>query len=417
MGDLSEIQSSKKDGTFVVNKNPNFGVDNTSAVSKRIAYLKKLESVASLDDKTRTELTNERRNLEKDLQTSKSETLLDDLKNARNKMGLYDNAQDLNKYFFNRFAVYNNMDFATNTHAYVFFTRPDIEIANFYLYPNEYELREDVLSLLTSPGYNKVMVDPNISVKDKITSITDGSAYMQNGPFIPLLTNMASNFDAQDVVIKTDDTNKTKRGIQLSSATGYDDSISGGEFTVNYPELSNYEITWLHSYWVEYMQQVKYNKFTAKQYNRYNFYLDYAVSAYFFYLDMDAMTIKYYSRYVGVFPMNKPFSVFNWDRGETKTIKVGIQYHYNLKEDNDLQILKDFNALSGVPTNSSDLQLLMKKYGTNINSTKVASNGGKNISEYGRSGVNMSENWGTQPFIYIDPVTYRHKLFFNRLDM
>lgn len=74
--------------------------------------------------------------------------------------------------------------------------------------------------------------------------------------------------------------------------------------------------------------------------------LDYMCSIYYFMLDPDGKTIKYWSKYTGCWPSVIPYSSLAYSKGNTDAIDVNLSFNYIIKEDMNPQTLKDFNKVS-----------------------------------------------------------------------
>ena len=112
-------------------------------------------------------------------------------------------------------------------------------------------------------------------------------------------------------------------------------------------------ITLLHKVWVDYINAVKINRIspsrgTSSDSTDYILEkkVDYASSVYYFLLDADGCTIKYYAKYTGVFPTNVPYSAMSFKLGESNIKKLSIQYQYSFKEDLNPEILDEFIKLT-----------------------------------------------------------------------
>lgn len=335
-------------------------------------------------------------NAPRNMSTSEMRAIKESTIRARNAEGLYSTeyVEKLNKYAFNRFANYNNMDVAVQQHAAIFMTRPDLQIENFYRYKGEYELRPEPLSFLTQNSSNYYKSSQSVMGGFLQQQKTDS---LGQSNFVPIIGNNFTNFEASDTALKTDETHVSRRGVTFVQAVNQTDSNSNGDFSITFLETADHFITWFHSYWVEYSAQVKYNKFIPKDYNRINDIIDYQVSLYFFTFEPDNMTITHYVKYTGVFPKNEPFSIYSWDRGDSKILKPTITYQFVIKSENKPFILDEFNYVAGKP--AKELDLLKTDQGLK--------------DAIGKSAMLMSNNWKTRPYIYIDKKSNRHKLLYD----
>jgi hypothetical protein len=239
--------------------------------------------------------------------------------------------------YYNSFNKYRNLegqDFLESGFAYIFFTKPQLNLTD----QDESMLKK----------YNPF-----------IYSYTNSTTYVGNfsgGGFVYGLTSLATNFDTHDTVLETDEYNETFRGYKMVAPTTSVKSRISGDFSINYLETSDMFITTYHKIWMDYIEGVREGTLSPSQdaikgYSKSTFkskvgYIDYMNSAYYFLLEPDNKTIKYYAKYTGIFPTNVPFSSFKWEAGSTEKIKMNINYTYNFKEDLNPVILDEFNIIS-----------------------------------------------------------------------
>lgn len=383
------IKSKNANNVFINNKNQNFGIN---IYSKNLQPVKMTSLVQSAYDKTQM-ILNQQQQIQQYQSIVKNEQnkVINKINTVNYNKGIFENNERYNEVYFNKYGVFNNIEPALSKFAYVFFTKPNLNIANFYRYGNEYELKSDIFSMLT---YNTDTVNgvPPIVTTEPIIDYHKYNSATNNisikFPLIPILTNNIMNFDAQDITLKTNETGKNKRNKVVVEGLNYDNSVGSNEISTQFLETQNRTISTLFSYIVEYIHNVKYNKFSTSEYCRNNYYLDYAISIYYFLLAPDLMTITHYTKFTGVIPTNKPYSNTNWDRGEAKILKTNINLKYADRDDNNLQILKDFNSTLGSVYTINEFNSINKI-------------------------VNAKYNWGAIPYVVIDNTNYKHKLLFS----
>lgn len=253
----------------------------------------------------------------------------------------------------NAINVYKNMesqDFLSTGVAYVFFTRPSLHfgdkidptLKNIPFYKNV--TKETFFK--PCPFIDDIVNRKSRMYENVLHSLKGGFGY------VALITNLCQNFEAQDLTTEVTTANDTFKGFKLSLPSSHSESLVGGTFSINFNETRNMDVTVFHKIWVDYIEGIRrgvlvpstdsirsFNKSNVKN----NGYIDYMNSAYYFLLDADGKTIKYYAKYTGVFPTSVPYSSFNWEIGSSNLKKVTINYQYNYKEDMNPEILREFN--------------------------------------------------------------------------
>lgn len=224
-------------------------------------------------------------------------------------------------------------------------TKDNIEADSYFSYMANNE--RDILSLLSFGTSNS-------------------TTYKTTSPFIKVLTNKFKTMDAKDTTARTKTLNETFYGHKMLLPSSLIESINGDEFSVTYTENNDLIITKLHKIWVEYTERIRRGDFCPTKTAIDDRYIDYLSSLYYFILDFDCETIKYYAKYTGIVPLNVPYSSFSDSIGEQGNIvDLSINYSYSYKEDMDPAILLDFNYnsnkienLVNLPNNEEDIKLL-----------------------------------------------------------
>lgn len=238
---------------------------------------------------------------------------------SRYHNGTYNNINS-----FNRFKNYETLDADEGGIAYLFFTRPDMNIDQTF--QNE---------LFNSHEMEEI----------KKYNFRGGRGFMY------AITNLGQSFELADDVLKTDSYTQSSHGYKIITGTDYIDSTTEGNFNINYIEDDHLSILKLHKFWVDYIQDVRLGKIkcnpNAMSAPNRNGYLDYVSSAYYFKLLPDGHTIRYWAKYTGVIPTNVPYSSQNWNLGEGGINKPSFSYAYSFKHDMQPWIFEDFNYASG----------------------------------------------------------------------
>lgn len=254
------------------------------------------------------------------------------------KFGIISNIDETIKFDkFNRFNIKENDDYFTSSIGYIFFTKPDLNLNNDTI-RNRY------------PFINVLNSSSNLSGKHILSSLSYsdteyGSIVPSN--FITLLTNAATSFESKDTTISTEEYFDTKNKSKMVFPITLSESETVDSFSIEYDEYSDLSIIYLHKVWIDYMHMVRQN--VVQPFDTYitDKSIDYMSSAYYFKLAEDGFTIKYWSKYTGVFPTVIPYSAFSFSAGDNNVKKVNISYSYSFKEDMDINILADFSALCG----------------------------------------------------------------------
>lgn len=234
---------------------------------------------------------------------------------------------------FNRFKVTFPDYHLHKTFAYVFFTRPDLNIVN----KNK---------TMTSPAssdelYNYIWANN----KDIILSLTQ--FFDSSHQFNTFLSNVAGSFEVSDEFIKPAEHGETFTGNKIQYGKSDIESRAAGEFSVKYIDDANLSIYKMHKIWVDYISKVYRGEFYPRIDYMLQKVLDYACSAYYFLCGPDGETILFWSKYIGVFPTNIPSSTLSWSRDSVLSKpEMSINYSYSFKEDFDPIALVEFNELS-----------------------------------------------------------------------
>lgn len=234
---------------------------------------------------------------------------------------------------FSRFKTAFPDEELTKTFAYVFFTRPDLNILN-----SRTELSTQAEQ---DPLYNYLYNNS----PDLIRNLTRyGST---NHSFNVFLSNKAKSFEISDEYIKTVEAGETYTGYKIFYGRNDIESKAAGEFSISYTDNYNLEVFRTHKLWVDYISKVFRGEFSPRSVHKQNKELDYAVAVYYFLLGPDQQTILFWSKYTGVFPTNTSSSTYSWDsQSLLKRPEPSIKYSYSIKRDFDPAHLAEFNTLS-----------------------------------------------------------------------
>lgn len=219
------------------------------------------------------------------------------------------------------------------TFAYVFFTRPDLNL----LTPT-FKLTDNSNS---DPKY-KYLFDNNQWTLRSL--VKHGNP---NHDFLVLLSNEAKSFEVSDHVIKTVEHGETYTGGKVVYGKSDHESNTAGEVSIRYIDSVNLDIFKLHTIWVDYINKVYRGAFEPKSEYLKRKWLDYASSCYYFLCGPDGQTILYWEKLTGVFPVNTGENTFSWDSGNLLAKpEINIKYSYSMKTPMDIYHLNEFNELA-----------------------------------------------------------------------
>lgn len=251
---------------------------------------------------------------------------------------------------FNRFRNQEGQDFATGGIAYIFFTKPDM---NLWGDPNHsnltWNLVKDTWQELDDSFLRTMKKDKKVGAKI-FDSLDGGRSKFDHGPFIKLLSNTARNFEAKDTVLRTDEMAGNFVGHRLVLPGTTIDSESVDTVSINYNEYSDYSIMLLHKVWVDYINGVKRGTLWPKHTYIEHRVIDYVSSVYYFKTDETGRKIKFWSKLTGLFPTNVPYSAMSFHLGQTQLKDIDITYTYSFREDMKPEIIDEFKFLTGKPT-------------------------------------------------------------------
>ena len=164
--------------------------------------------------------------------------------------------------------------------------------------------------------------------------------------FLPLVTNRVKSFQAMDVTLAQTETYDTRHGFRMPLPTHKIDSINSNSLSLVCTETLNLDFIKMMTLWVNYISNVTDGTFHANPDMIRNNVLDYMSSIYYFVLEPDGRTLKFWSKYTGVWPTTIPQSPLSFSRGESSSVDLDLQFTYTSKEDMNPSILEDFNRVS-----------------------------------------------------------------------
>ena len=236
----------------------------------------------------------------------------------------------------------------SKTFAYVFFTRPDLNILA--------RSNGGALALTEQTGYDPkykyLWANNNWCLKSLVTA---GNSYHK---FLVLLSNEAKSFEVNDTVLKTVEHGETYNGNKVIYGSSDQESNAAGEMSIRYVDTCNLDIFKLHVAWTDYINKVSRGIFEPKREYKLNRILDYASSCYYFLCGPDGSTILYWQKLTGVFPVNTGESTFSWDSGTLLAKpEINKKYMYSMRNTMDPYILQEFNSLTTANYNNLKVKM------------------------------------------------------------
>ena len=226
----------------------------------------------------------------------------------------------------------------TKTFAYVFFTRPDLNILQRGASAKDFKLTKQVSY---DKKYLYLWENNPWCLKSLVQS---GNPYHK---FMTFLSNEALSFEVGDVVLKTVEHGETFNGHKIMYGRSDIESNVAGEMSIRYIDTVNLDVFKLHLAWVDYISKVSRGVFYPKRDYIKTKVLDYASSCYYFLCGPDGSTILYWQKLTGVFPLNTSENAFSWDSGTLLAKpEINIKYAYSFKTTMDPIILMEFNRLA-----------------------------------------------------------------------
>lgn len=235
---------------------------------------------------------------------------------------------------FNRFKI-NFPDYnLSKSFAYVFFTRPDLNITN--------EKGTALNSQVSNDPYFSDIWNTNRNI---VAGLTKKHSLLHS--FHPFLSNVCASFEVTDEIIKTEDVGENFVGYKVIYGKNNHESLTAGTFNMTFVDDKELTIFKTNKLWTEYISKCFKGILVPKKEYKRDRILDYACSVYYFLCAEDGETIIYGHKYTGVFPTNAPASITSWSKGShLNTPEVTIQFAYSFRESMNLLTLAEFNLQS-----------------------------------------------------------------------
>lgn len=241
-------------------------------------------------------------------------------------------------YNFNRFKLPDLDNILPKTMAYVFFTRPDLNILN---------VSGDGSTFLNTQTANiPEFFYLSMNDKDVLKALT--SKFSTKHQFHPFLSNMVNSFELSDEYIETNEVGETLTGYKIQYGGSDVKSKTSGKFSVDFSDNNRLQVYKSVKIWEQYISSVYRGELSPKREYMQSRVLDYAVSAYYILCDATIDNkILFWSKYYGVFPTNSPSAELSWSKGKMLGMpQYNVSFAYAFKEDFSPLALAEFNELS-----------------------------------------------------------------------
>lgn len=164
--------------------------------------------------------------------------------------------------------------------------------------------------------------------------------------FMPIFTNACKSFDSNDIAMGQTELFDTKQGHRQSLPTHKTESEAANTLSITVTEDNNLSFTKIMNLWVNYISNITDGTFDANPEMVLNGVLDYTCSIFYFVLEPDGKTLKYWAKYTGCWPTSIPYGSFRYTKGDNSLVDLNLTFAYSVKEDMNPLILEDFNKIS-----------------------------------------------------------------------
>lgn len=255
-------------------------------------------------------------------------------------------SREFNNFFINRKPP---NDPAINGFNYLFFTSPDLPLsqAAFANKNIKYNVPE---ALAVNGRYLKLPSEGDSIYSTAMVHTLSG----EGNVWMPFFTNRAASAPGAAQELATIDYAETWNKYKIVLGTTTKDTRIGGTFGLELYEDQNLTTSKMLNLWIdciegEYLGDVISSYALASDFGAIqNMYIDNMCSVYHFAVRPDGKTLIYWAKYTGVFPLTKPYDVFQSKDGEPNIIPtVQANFQFSYKEDMEIAILREFNSLMG----------------------------------------------------------------------
>jgi len=231
--------------------------------------------------------------------------------------------------------------------AFIFITKPLLFIDDTKPTKIDNKANMAYLNMTRDPFFNQYLVNEVMNTMDRkiLESLSYNTDYSKSS-FLPIFTNECKNFDSNDSSLETIDSFETKQGYKQVLPSHKTISEAANTISISVTEDSNLDFTKMISLWVNYISNISDGTFDANPDMVASGSLDYMSSIYYFVLEPDGRTLKYWCKYTGCWPTTIPYSNMKYSKGQQDIIDLDIPFSYTIKEDMNPKILEEFNIVS-----------------------------------------------------------------------
>lgn len=253
----------------------------------------------------------------------------DDISSLMKANGIY-NRHDMEWYKkFNRFGIIDPYNAMTTTKEYIFITKPDLNIFDGY----------DLNSELSN---QPIFYDANKRYKPVLEQLTHTTS---GGPFVTILSNaVTSGLDLPGVSAETIETASNVNGTHITYRGQSTKSNIDHEFTLEFEDTKYLEVYWWFRLYDEYQNLKHLGYVTPKREYIVNKILYDQMTAYKFVVGEDGMTLLYWARITGCYPLGAPRDAFS-DMTNVDGQKLSVSWKGQFVRDMDPRVLISFNRL------------------------------------------------------------------------
>jgi hypothetical protein len=261
------------------------------------------------------------------------------------------NQESLTK--FDSFFVNRYTDGFVTGYSFVFITRPSLFIFPYKPTNTDRLGKLAYDNMIKDQTFSQFIVNEAMNQNDRIIpeqlsffeGVFSNSSYTRTN-FLPLFTNRSRGFSTTDVTMEQQEAFATKQGYRLPLPTYKTASEASGTLSLPMYETPNLDVMKTLSLWVNYISNITDGTFHANPDMVKNGIIDYMSSIYYFVLEPDGKTLKYWAKYTGCWPNQIPYSQMSYRRGESTMVELEATFVYTSKEDMNVAILEDFNRVS-----------------------------------------------------------------------
>ena len=282
-----------------------------------------------------------------DVATKRKKTITVVDANTLNRNGIFKKTDIKLTNKFNRYGFLNVYDYSKPLKEFLFFTRPDLDIfSNSTASSSTIEDHiRNTSAIITSAAVRM----PSVIAQLQRTATKGGGC---NNPFNCILSNMVtSKMDLPAISAESQDVTPNIYGTALQYRSHSLKSDIGFDFSLSFNDTSGLYIYNMVKVYDEYMRLLRLGEIPLQDEYIVNRIDPSQFSVYKFIVDIDGETILYYAKATGVYFTDVP----RGDFGDPPTdgFKFSLSFHANIVEDNDPNILLDFNRVVRYASKSS----------------------------------------------------------------